>query len=55
MGSSTVVHDSKRDRLLFFRSDYGKKNEGEAHTLDLKSGEVKRKAPPTPRRWPPST
>ncbi len=43
--SSTVVHDSKRDRLLFFRSDYGKKNEGEAHILDLKSGEVTRKTP----------
>jgi hypothetical protein len=43
--SSTVVHDSKRDRLLFFRSDYGRKIAGEIHLLDLKSGEVARKTP----------
>jgi hypothetical protein len=33
---STVVYDSKRDRLIFFRTDYGKKYDGQVHALDIK-------------------
>lgn len=43
--ASTYVHDSKRDRLLFFRSDYGKKSEGKLHIFDMKTGEVTKKTP----------
>ncbi|HVE41341.1 MAG TPA: kelch repeat-containing protein [Planctomycetota bacterium] len=40
--NSTMVHDSKRDRLLFLRKSYGDKAEydGILHVVDLKSGEV---------------
>jgi hypothetical protein len=40
--NSTVVHDSKRDRLLFFVKGYGEKvrYDGRIHALDLKTGEV---------------
>jgi hypothetical protein len=43
--SSTFVFDSNRDRLIFVRSDYGKKNDGNLHSLDLKTGEVRKSAP----------
>ena len=43
--ASTCVYDSKRDRLLFVRSDYGKKYDGELHTFDLKTGAVANSAP----------
>jgi hypothetical protein len=45
--NSTVVHDSKRDRLLFFRKGYGDKAayDGQIHALDLKTGEVSRLNP----------
>jgi hypothetical protein len=45
--NSTVVHDSKRDRLLFARKGYGDKAEydGVLHAVDLKSGEVSSLAP----------
>ncbi len=43
--ASTYVHDSKRDRLLFFRSDYGKKSEGELYIFDMKTGEVTKRTP----------
>lgn len=43
--ASTFVYDSKRDRLIFVRTDYGQKNEGDVHLLDLKSGEVTKKTP----------
>ncbi len=33
---STVVYDSKRDRLLFFRTGYGQKYDGQVHALGLK-------------------
>jgi len=33
---STVVYDSKRDRLLMIRADYGKKFDGQVHAVDLK-------------------
>ncbi len=40
--NSTVVHDSKRDRLLFFRKGYGDKSkyDGRIHALDRKTGTV---------------
>jgi hypothetical protein len=40
--NSTVVHDAKRDRLLFWRKGYGDKNvyDGEIHAVDLKSLQV---------------
>ena len=34
---STVAYDSKRNRLVFFRGDYGKKYTGQVWALDLKS------------------
>jgi hypothetical protein len=45
--NSTVIHDSKRDRLLFARKAYGDKAEydGVLHAVDLKSGEVSALAP----------
>ena len=43
--ASTYVYDSKRDRLLFVRSDYGKKNGGEIHTFDMKTGAVAKTTP----------
>lgn len=43
--ASTYVHDAKRDRFLFFRSDYGKKNEGDIHIYDVKSGAVQKHTP----------
>lgn len=43
--ASTYVYDSKRDRFLFIRSDYGKRNDGELHVFDIKSGEVSKKTP----------
>ncbi len=45
--NSTVVHDSKRDRLLFVRKGYGDKAkfDGEIHALDLKTGTVSALAP----------
>lgn len=43
--ASTYVHDAKRNRFLFFRSDYGKKNEGDIHIFDLKSGAVQKHTP----------
>ncbi|MCY3024494.1 MAG: kelch repeat-containing protein [Planctomycetota bacterium] len=33
---STLVYDSRRDRLLFFRCDYGKKYDGQVCALDMK-------------------
>ncbi|HUT35083.1 MAG TPA: kelch repeat-containing protein [Planctomycetota bacterium] len=33
---STEVYDSKHDRLLFFRTGYGQKYDGQVHALDLK-------------------
>ena len=38
--ASTFVYDSKRGRLIFIRSDYGKKNDGNLHFCDLETGEV---------------
>ncbi|MFO0930680.1 MAG: hypothetical protein U0736_27225 [Gemmataceae bacterium] len=40
--NSTVVHDSKRDRLLFFRKPYGDRvrYDGTLHAVDLKTLEV---------------
>jgi hypothetical protein len=45
--NSTVVYDSKRDRLLFARKQYGDKTEydGVLQVVDLKSGEVSVLAP----------
>ncbi len=43
--ASTFVHDAKRDRLLFFRTNYGKVYEGETHSMDVKTGAVKRLSP----------
>lgn len=43
--SSTFVYDSKRDRLIFIRSDYGKKNEGHLHFCDVKTGKVTKMSP----------
>ena len=43
--ASTYVYDSKRDRLLFVRSDYGKKSAGELHAYDMKTGAVAKAAP----------
>lgn len=43
--ASTYIHDSKRDRLIFIRSDYGKSNEGGLHTFDLKTGETMKRTP----------
>ncbi len=43
--ASTFVYDSKRDRLIFVRSEYGKKNEGQLHLCDLKSGAVTKTSP----------
>jgi len=34
---STVAYDSKRNRLVFFRADYGKKYTGQVWALDLKT------------------
>ena len=34
---STVVYDSRRDRLVFFRAPYGKTYDGQVHALDLKT------------------
>ena len=42
---STVVYDSKRDRLLLFRTGYGKAYDGQAHALDLKDRTVRPLAP----------
>jgi len=45
--NSTLVHDSKRDRLLFFQKGYGDKAgyDGQIHALDVKTGEVSRLNP----------
>jgi hypothetical protein len=45
--NSTVVYDSRRDRLLFARKLYGgeKRYDGEIYSLDLKSMEVGRCSP----------
>jgi len=45
--NSTVVYDSKRDRLLFARKQYGDKTEydGVLQVVDLKTGEVSALAP----------
>ena len=43
--ASTYVYDSKRDRLLFVRSNYGEPNEGKIHTFDMKTGVVANTAP----------
>ena len=36
--SSTVVYDSKRDRLLFFQTGYGKEYKGQVYEYSLKTG-----------------
>lgn len=45
--NSTVVHDTKRDRLLFWRKPYGDKTvyDGEIHAVDLKTWSVSALAP----------
>jgi hypothetical protein len=45
--NSTVVHDSKRNRLLFARKEYGEKHQynGELHALDLETGKVSQLKP----------
>ncbi len=45
--NSTVVYDSRRDRLLFARKGYGDKNafDGQLHSLDPESGQVGSLAP----------
>jgi hypothetical protein len=43
--SSTYVYDSKRDRLFFVRSDYGRKNDGDLHAFDMKTGAVTKTTP----------
>lgn len=43
--ASTFVYDSKRDRLIFVRSEYGKKYDGSLHLCDLKTGTVTKSAP----------
>jgi hypothetical protein len=45
--NSTIVHDSKRDRLLFARKSYGDQSQydGVLQVVDLKSGEVSAVAP----------
>ncbi len=44
--SSMFVYDSQRDRLLFFRAEYGQKYEGEVYSLQLPNGEVSKLSPP---------
>jgi hypothetical protein len=45
--NSTVVHDAKRNRLLFARKGYGPKHryDGELHTYDLATGKVGKLSP----------
>ncbi|HEX3313762.1 MAG TPA: kelch repeat-containing protein, partial [Gemmataceae bacterium] len=43
--SSTYVYDSKRDRFLFFRADYGKPFSGEITALDRKTAVASKLAP----------
>lgn len=43
---STAVYDSKRDRLLFFRTGYGQKYDGQVHALGLKDPAVSALSPP---------
>jgi len=38
--SSTVVYDSRRDRLLFFPGQYGRPCQGEVFALDIRGGTV---------------
>ena len=42
-----MVHDAKRNRLLFFRKGYGDKSKysGELHTFDLETGKVSKLTP----------
>jgi Galactose oxidase, central domain len=48
--SSGLVYDAKRDRVLFARKSYGRKNKfsGQIHALDLKTLEVKALSPKSP-------
>ena len=43
--SSTYVYDSRRDRFLFFRADYGKPFSGEITALDRKTAVASKLAP----------
>jgi hypothetical protein len=44
--SSTLTYDAKRDRLLFFRKDYGEKRfDGQVYELDWQSKKVRKLAP----------
>jgi hypothetical protein len=45
--NSTVVYDSKRNRLICTRKGYGEKNryDGELHTFDLETGSVGKLSP----------
>jgi hypothetical protein len=42
---SVMVHDSKRGRLLLFRTDYGKSYDGEVHAVDLETLAARRLSP----------
>ena len=42
---STAIYDSDRDRLCFFRTDYGKTYDGEVYAVDLKSASVRALSP----------
>ncbi|MBN1421459.1 MAG: hypothetical protein JXP34_21980 [Planctomycetes bacterium] len=42
---STLVHDAKRDRLLFIRTDYGGTFDGQVHALDLSTFEASALSP----------
>ncbi|MBM4041935.1 MAG: hypothetical protein FJ290_25855, partial [Planctomycetes bacterium] len=43
---STVVYDSTRDRLIFFRTGYSQKYDGQVHALDLKTLAASALSPP---------
>jgi hypothetical protein len=45
--NSTVVHDAKRDRLLFFRKPYGEKQtyDGQVHEVEWRTGRVRALSP----------
>jgi hypothetical protein len=45
--NSTVVHDAKRDRLLFFRKPYGEKQtyDGQVHEVEWQTGRVRTLSP----------